>query len=164
MLVSDTAGYLRNKLGFVWRLRSLRAKTSLLALIFALVPVFLYAEFRKAYQDSQDLLLQSVRDQGRVISQSLLPLLENAAIAELPQLGRQLERFAGKVTTIKLLLAPKGADGDGFYYVASWPGVAGNNLEAERQLLAGAGGIVAPAARKRGDTTPSLARQSPDVR
>jgi two-component system sensor histidine kinase ChvG len=95
MLVSDTAGYLRNKLGFVWRLRSLRAKTSLLALIFALVPVFLYAEFRKAYQDSQDLLLQSVRDQGRVISQSLLPLLENAAISELPQLGRQLERFAG---------------------------------------------------------------------
>ena len=36
------------------------------ALIFALVPVFLYAEFRKAYQDSQDLLLQSVRGQGRV--------------------------------------------------------------------------------------------------
>ena len=63
MLVSATAGYLRRKLAPIWRLRSLRAKTSVLAVIFLLVPVFLYAEFRKAYQDSQDLLLQSVRDQ-----------------------------------------------------------------------------------------------------
>src|SRR2546423_1137737 len=161
MLVSDTAGYRRNKLGFVWRLRSLRAKTSLLALIFALVPVFLYAEFRKAYQDSQDLLLQSVRDQGRVISQSLLPLLENAAISELPQLGSQLERFAGKVTTIKLLLAPKGADGDGFYYVASWPGVAGNNLETERQLLAGQGVLGRLAQSCRGEMPFSLLYDRP---
>src|SRR5258706_5755243 len=98
MLVSVTAGYLRNKLGFVWRLRSLRAKTSLLAVIFALVPVFLYAEFRKAYQDSQDLLLQSVRDQGRVVSQSLLPLVDNAAVAELPELAKHIERFVRKVT------------------------------------------------------------------
>src|SRR5712672_2761119 len=127
MLVSDTAGYLRNKLGFVWRLRSLRAKTSLLALIFALVPLFLYAEFRKAYQDSQDLLLQSVRGQGRVISQSLLPLLGNADGDTLLGLSQQLERFAGQVTTIKLLLAPAGADGDGFYYIASWPAVVSSN-------------------------------------
>src|SRR5947208_17053232 len=53
MLVSATAGYLRHKLGFVWRLRSLRAKTSLLAFIFALVPVFLYVQFQMSYQDSQ---------------------------------------------------------------------------------------------------------------
>ena len=161
MLVSATAGYLRNKLGFVWRLRSLRAKTGLLALIFALVPLFLYAEFRKAYQDSQDLLLQSVRDQGRVISQSLLPLLENAAIAELPQLGLQLERFAGKVTTIKLLLAPAGAAGDRFYYVASWPGVAGNNLDAERQLLAGQGVLDRLAQSCRGELPFSLLYDRP---
>src|SRR5260221_9176866 len=103
---SVTAGYLRNRLGFVWRLRSLRAKTAVLAVIFALVPIFLYAEFRKAYQDSQEPLLQSVRDQGRGISQTLLPLLENAGVGDLPQLGQQLERFAGSVTTIKVLLAP----------------------------------------------------------
>ena len=161
MLVSATAGYLRNKLGFVWRLRSLRAKTSLLAVIFALVPLFLYAEFRKAYQDSQDLLLQSVRDQGRVISQSLLPLLDNAAIAELPRLGQQLERFAGKVTTIKLLLAPKGAESDGFYYVASWPAVAGNNLQAERQLLAGQGVLDRLAQSCRGEMPFSLLYDRP---
>ena len=78
MLGSVGAGYLRNKLGVIWRLRSLWAKMSLLALIFALVPLFLYFEFSKAYQDSQDLLLQSLRGQGRVISQSLLPLLASA--------------------------------------------------------------------------------------
>ena len=64
MLGSAGAGSLRNKLGVIWLLRSLWAKMSLLAVIFALVPLFLYAEFHKAYQDSQDLLLQSVRGQG----------------------------------------------------------------------------------------------------
>ena len=89
----------------MWRLRSLRAKTAVLAVIFALVPMFLYVEFQKAYQDSQAFLLQSVRDQGRIISQSLLPQLEAAAIADLPQLGRQLERFAGSVTTVKVVIS-----------------------------------------------------------
>jgi hypothetical protein len=93
---SAGAGSLRNKLGFVWRLRSLWAKMSLLAVIFALVPLFLYFEFSKAHQDSQDLLLQSVRGQGRVMSQSLLPLLENADGNSLLGLGQQLERFAGR--------------------------------------------------------------------
>lgn len=113
------------------------AKTVLLAVIFVLVPVFLYLEFRSAYQESQELLLHSVRDEGRVISQSLLPLLETADSGSLPELGRHLARFAGEVTTIKLLLAPAGggAGTDGFYYVASWPAVAPSNLEAERQTL-----------------------------
>jgi two-component system sensor histidine kinase ChvG len=136
MPASVTAGYPRSKHGFIWRLRSLRAKIIVLTVVFALVPVFIYVEFSKAHQDSEDLLLQSVRDQGRVISQSLLPLLENAAIGDLPQIGRQLERFARRVTTIKLLLAPAGSDGEGFYYASSWPEVVRNDLEAERQTLA----------------------------
>src|SRR6266446_1923560 len=136
MLGLATAGYLRNKLGVIWRLRSLWAKMSLLAVIFALVPVFLYIEFNKTYQDSQDLLMQSVRGQGRVISQSLLPLLGSADGDTLPRLGQQLERFAGQVTTIKLLLDPVGSDDNGFYYIASWPTVVSSNLEAERQILA----------------------------
>ena len=136
MLGSAGAESLRNKFGVIWRLRSLWAKMSLLAVIFSLVPLFLYFEFSKAYQDSQDLLLQSVRGQGRVISQSLLPLLENADGNTLLGLGQQLERFAGQVTTIKLLLDPAGSDDNGFYYIASWPAVAASNLEAERQILA----------------------------
>jgi hypothetical protein len=84
------------------------------------------------------LLLNSVRDEGRVISKSLLPLLETADRGSLPELGHHLARFAGEVTTIKVLLAPAdaGAGTDGFYYVASWPAVAPSNLEAERETLA----------------------------
>src|SRR5439155_933010 len=109
-----------------------------LAVIFVLVPVFLYMEFRSADRDSQELLLRSVRDEGRVISQSLLPLLEAGAGAALPELSRHPARFAGEVTTIKVLLAPNGAGAgtDGPYYVASWPAVAPGNLEAERETLA----------------------------
>ena len=58
---SDTAGPLESNAhrvaGWAW---SLTAKTVLLAVIFVLVPVFLYVEFRSADQDSQDLLLRSV--------------------------------------------------------------------------------------------------------
>jgi two-component system sensor histidine kinase ChvG len=161
MPASATAGHLRARLGFVWRLRSLRAKTAVLAIIFALVPVFLYVEFQKAYQDSQALLLQSVRDQGRVISQSLLPTLAGAAIGDLPNLDKQLGRFAGSVTTIKLLLAPAGADGEGFYYVASWPMVASRDLEAERQILARQGVLDRLAQSCRGEMPFSLIYDRP---
>jgi two-component system sensor histidine kinase ChvG len=136
---SDTAGQRRNdaRRGLRWA-SSLTAKTAILAVIFVLVPVFLYLQFSSAHQDSQELLLNSVRDEGRVISKSLLPLLETADRGSLPELGHYLARFAGEVTTIKVLLAPAdvGAGGDGFYYVASWPAVAPSNLEAERETLA----------------------------
>jgi two-component system, OmpR family, sensor histidine kinase ChvG len=71
-----------------------------------------------------------------VITQALLPMLQNADIDTLPALSASLSRFAGEVTTIKLLLAPAGAGSDGFYYVASWPTVAPANLQAERSTLA----------------------------
>jgi two-component system sensor histidine kinase ChvG len=118
--------------------RSLAAKTGLLAVIFVLVPVFLYLEFRDDYNQGQSLLLRSVRDEGRVISQSLLPMLENADTGSLPELGQVLARFAGEVTTIELLLAPAaaGTGAGGFYYVASWPTVAPSNLQAQREMLA----------------------------
>ena len=106
-----------------------------------MVPVFLYIEFRSAHETSQELLLRSVRAEGRTITQSLLPLLTNADHAALPEIGRDLARYAGEVTTIKLLLQPAGTqDGpEGFYYVASWPPVAPSHLEAERETLAAQG-------------------------
>jgi two-component system, OmpR family, sensor histidine kinase ChvG len=135
----------------------------LLVVIFILVPVFLYLEFRSAYQESQELLLRSVRDEGRVISQSLLPLLEAADPDSLPELGRHLARFAGEVTTIKVLLAPAGAGAgtDGFYYVASWPAVAPSNLEAERETLARQGVLDRLAQDCRGELPFSLIYHRP---
>jgi two-component system sensor histidine kinase ChvG len=116
---------------------SLTAKTAFLAIVFILVPIFLYLEFRSAHEESQELLLTNVRAEGRTISQSLLPVLENADSAALPEIGRHLARYAGQVTTIKLLLQPRAQDAtSGFYYVASWPAIAPKNLEAEREILA----------------------------
>src|SRR5215469_18751475 len=98
---------------------SLAAKTAFLVVVFILVPVFLYLEFRRAYEESQELLLSSVRAEGRTISRSLLPLLETADNAALPELGRHLARFSGEVTTIKLLLKPADTDAgsDAFFYL-----------------------------------------------
>jgi two-component system, OmpR family, sensor histidine kinase ChvG len=149
----------RSRRGLRWAW-SLTTKTGLLAVIFLLVPVFLYIEFRAAYEQSQELLLRSVRDEGRVISQSLLPLLQTANIESLPQLGPTLVRFAGEVTTIKLLLAPAGA-GDGFYYVASWPTVAPANLQAERATLAQQGVLDRLAQNCRGEIPFSLIYHRP---
>jgi hypothetical protein len=61
----DTAGPRNNerRLGLRWAW-SLTGKTFLLAIIFLLVPVFLYIEFRNAYEESQELLLRSVRDEA----------------------------------------------------------------------------------------------------
>src|SRR5882724_4294875 len=133
--VGPPKGETRRGIHWAW---SLTAKTAFLAVVFILVPVFLYLEFRRAYEESQELLLRSVRAEGHTISQSLLPFLETADGAALPELGRDLARYAGEVTTIKLLLQPAGAHNgtSGFYYVASWPPVVPSNLEAERETLA----------------------------
>src|SRR5262249_48176458 len=100
---------------------------------------------------------------GRVISKSLLPLLETADRSSLPELGHYLARFAGEVTTIKVLLAPSdaGAGSDGFYYVASWPAVAPSNLEAERETLARQGVLDRLARNCRGELPFSLIYQRP---
>jgi two-component system sensor histidine kinase ChvG len=142
MPVLDIAGQPKTETRFnIHWARSLTAKIVFLAVVFILVPMFLYFEFRSADEKSQALLLQSVRAEGRAISQSLLPLLKNADSGALPELSRELSRYAGQVTTIKLLLQPAGSqDGtSGFYYVASWPPVAPSNLEAERDTLASEG-------------------------
>jgi hypothetical protein len=66
--------------------------------VSVLAPVFLYLEFRRAYQESQVLLLSSVRAEGRTIGQSLLRLLETLDNAALPDLGRHLDPLASEVT------------------------------------------------------------------
>jgi two-component system sensor histidine kinase ChvG len=112
--------------------RSLAVKTVLLAVIFLIVPVILYWQFKAADEEKQALLLRSVREQGRVLGQALLPLLSASERQSLPQLGRELARFADDVTNIKLLLAPPGG---GFFYIASSPVVPPAHLDIEREKL-----------------------------
>jgi two-component system, OmpR family, sensor histidine kinase ChvG len=112
--------------------RSLAVKTVLLAAIFLVVPLILYWQFKAADEEKQDLLLRSVREQGRLLSQALLPLLSGSERQSLPQLGNELARFADNSINIKLLLAPP--DG-GFFYIASSPVVPPAHLDIEREKL-----------------------------
>jgi two-component system sensor histidine kinase ChvG len=142
---------------------SLSAKTAFLAVVFILVPVFLYLEFRRAYEESQELLLRSERAEGRAISQSLLPFLETADNATLPELGSHLTQLASEVTTIKLLLRPAGSDAgkDAFYYVASWPAATQSSLQAEHATLAQQGVLERLAGNCRGEMPFSLIYHQP---
>jgi two-component system sensor histidine kinase ChvG len=117
-----------------WRfVRSLAAKVIVLALIFLAVPLIVYERFSAADEAQKALLLRSVRDQGRIMAEAMLPLLSDRAHPDLPQLNRVLARFADDITNVKLLYSP--LDRPGFFYVASWPVVSSVQLAAERDEL-----------------------------
>jgi two-component system sensor histidine kinase ChvG len=156
-IVGPSSGHKRR----IRRIWSLTVKTRCLALIFALVPFFLYLQFRDSYEDSQALLLRSVREQGRTISQFLLPILKTTSGTSFPQLGEHLAQFAGTVTTIKLLFAPAGSPGGSFYYVASWPTVKVGDLTIERRLLAERGVLERLSQSCRGEIPFSLIYHRP---
>ena len=103
----------------------------LLVAIFLAVPLIVYDQFRAADRATADLLLQSVREQGRVMAQALQPMVANSDKPSIPDLGRELQRFASDTTRVKVIYQPTGRTE--FYYVASWPPVAPSNLSAERE-------------------------------
>jgi len=102
-------------------------------MIFLIVPVILYDQFRRADDEKQALLLRSVREQGRIMAQALLPILSANDRPALPQVGRELSRFADDLTTVKLLFKP--ANDSGFFYIASSPVVPSAQLDIEREKL-----------------------------
>ncbi|HKF71292.1 MAG TPA: HAMP domain-containing sensor histidine kinase [Stellaceae bacterium] len=118
-----------------WRFhRSLSAKAALLVVIFVAVPLIVYDQFRAADGATGALLMQEVRDQGRVMAQALLPVLGATEKPSIPDLGNQLQRFAGDTTRVKVIFRP--TDQSAFYYVASWPTVSTAQLDNERSELA----------------------------
>jgi two-component system, OmpR family, sensor histidine kinase ChvG len=139
--------------------RSLAAKVVILVVIFLAVPVIVYDRFSAADEAQKALLLRSVREQGRVMTQALMPLLADTAQPNLPQLSQVLARFADDITSVKLLLSP--ADRPGFYYVASWPAVSSASLEAERDELAREGVLDRLAPTCQGDLPFALRYTAP---
>jgi two-component system, OmpR family, sensor histidine kinase ChvG len=113
--------------------RSLAAKSALLVAIFLAVPLIVYDQFRAADEAAAALLLQEVREEGRVMAQALQPVLTASDKPSIPDLGRQLQRFAGDITRVKVIYQPTGQTA--FYYVASWPTVSTAQLDNERGEL-----------------------------
>ncbi len=120
-----------------WPRPTFAVKITVLLLIFLAVPVILYDQFRVANAEKNELLLANVRQQGRLIAESLRPLIGSfgpntaAAIAErLASVGE------GSEVSIKVLLRPRGETGaDSFFFVAAWPTVSPKYLIAERTSL-----------------------------
>ncbi|MHA1154074.1 MAG: sensor histidine kinase [Alphaproteobacteria bacterium] len=138
-LTSVTAGRARSRrFGFTPSdlIRSLLGKLILLLIVFVTVPVILYSEFRQADADKRALLLESARAQGRLIAESLRPLLEREGAASLPELNDAIVMLATNETGIKVLYHPAGGDGiSGFFFVASEPPAATATLDQEREKL-----------------------------
>lgn len=114
---------------------SLASKAALLALIFLVVPVILYDQFRAADQNKRLLVTNSVRDQGRTITVALSPMLNAPGSPNLPAIGQELSRFDNQLTTVKLLYQPSSDASQGFFYVASSAPLANDALDTERETL-----------------------------
>lgn len=124
----------RRPLGHVTR--TLGAKAALLLLVFALVPLILYSEFRQADEDKRNLLLKSARDQGHLIAESLRPLLLRETPSPLPEVNAAIKPLSTQEAGIKVLFRPADKTGpEGFYFVASEPPVPEVTLAAERARL-----------------------------
>jgi two-component system, OmpR family, sensor histidine kinase ChvG len=120
--------------------RSFAMKLALLVVVFVAVPVIVYNELRDADQQQQQLLVKSVRDRGRLVAESLRPLLDRDQAAAVLKLSRAIEPLATPDLNVKVLFRPETSTGEsGFYYVATAPPVPMAYLESERVDLMASG-------------------------
>ena len=116
--------------------RSLINKLILLVVVFIAVPMILYGEFRQANEERQKLLIESVRERGRLIAESLRPLVEERGTAPFQVLGEEIHRLGTAHTGIKVLFRPAAEQSaEGFFFVATEPVMLPAVLAEERQQL-----------------------------
>lgn len=120
-----------------WPRPTFAVKFAVLLLIFLVVPAILYDQFRVANAEKDELLLANVRQQGRLIAESLRPLLGVFKPATTAAITERLAGVGeGSEISIKVLLRPPGETGaDNFFFVAAWPTVSPKYLVAERDSL-----------------------------
>ncbi len=140
---------------------SLAAKCMVLGIIFLGVPVILYGQFRVADQQKRQLVMDRLRDQGRIVGTALAPLLTAPGQPNLPAIGRELARYANDVTTLKLLFRPN-AGTRAFYYVASSAPLSNDALDAERERLKEQGVLDRLEESCAGDVPIALRYRAPD--
>lgn len=115
---------------------SLVAKFVVMVLVFFAVPAIVYQEFRQADLDRQHIVLTAVREQGRLMAESLRPLLEREAPSTLLVLPDEVKRLWGEGYGVKVLFRPAGEEGtQGVFFVASEPRLKPEDLRAEKESL-----------------------------
>lgn len=145
--------------------RSLIARLILLVVVFAAVPVALYEQFREADAARQTILLGAIREKGVLIGRAMAPILARADSIPYFRLGEELARYGAGTANVRLLFRPaSAADPLGFFYVASAPAIATDDLAIERQHLIEAGILKRLAESCEGDLTLTLRIDLPDGR
>jgi two-component system sensor histidine kinase ChvG len=116
--------------------RTLVSKLLVLLFVFICVPIILYSQFRVADQDKRLLLHESVREQGRLIAESLRPMFARLEPSPLFDLDEEIRRFATDVTGIKVLYRPASKNAaEDFYFVATEPAVEPQTLNRVRETM-----------------------------
>jgi two-component system sensor histidine kinase ChvG len=144
-------------------LNSLITKLAVLLLVFTVVPVILYDVFQEADAEKQRLLLQSVREQGRLVGESLRPLLERTNPSPLKDLPTSVESLGTEVTNVRVLYkGPEQTDASEFYLVAADPPVAPTMMAQEREELLATGALDNLAESCAGNMPGAVRKPSPD--
>lgn len=104
--------------------------------VFAVVPFLIYDLLDEADRERNALLFRIIQEEGRLISEGLLPHLEEFSPKAAIELSEMLPRMAEGGSTIKVLFRPTGSSNPmSFFFVASYPKVSGNMLDFERRNL-----------------------------
>lgn len=87
-------------------LRSFALKLAVAALIFAVVPVILYARMEQTESQRNALMLQLVQEQGRLTGEALFPLLDDFSPSKADNLDRAVRTLAQNGLSVRVLFRP----------------------------------------------------------
>lgn len=120
--------------------RTFAARIGVLLVVFLAVPAVLYLQFRAADDDRNSLLLENVRNQGRLVSEAIRPLLERFGPDTAKALNERVASFGQTAdVSLKVLFRPVAGNGKGFFFLSAWPAVPAGYLEEEQGLLLATG-------------------------
>ena len=109
-------------------------KLAVLVGVMIALPILLYGQFEGADRKARLLVANGLRRESLLIAQGLTPVLD--APGGLPRdPNRELAKFGGDGTALKLMLAPRGQQSRAFYYVAAAPAADPVQLNQELEKL-----------------------------
>ncbi len=116
---------------------SLTIKFALLIAIFVVLPFVLYDQFEAADRRIRDLLIGSIQHRSWLTAQALARSLDRPeGLAKFPIDNDTLGQYAEDGTTLKLLFSPRdGANSGSFYFIASHPRIAEQDIDSELDVL-----------------------------